>query len=260
MTARTPVAVLGDVVLYESDAATLGPRSWVGDLVIAYFFELFTARLASGEGASLAAATSEAAAATDSPRVILLEPTVSYMAAMIGSEALREVLDVPRTAGSRTLSDLVAEATMVLLPLCDKSDPDAGVGGSHWSLLAFRRAEGGGAFEHYDSAGGANAEHARTVAATLAPLVNRGGATLGEVALHEMADGPQQTNLFDCGIYTIATAEVLCGLFAAGTLPLPGRAAPALKLLTPLAIHEKRRALLEAVEEASRAARAGAAE
>ena len=252
------VASIGDVVLYEADVATLEPCGWLGDLVIAFFFELFAARLAGGEGAELAGAI----AAPATTGVVLLEPTVSYMAAVLGSsEALREALSVPHTPAARPLTDVLADASMVLLPVCDKSDPDSAVGGSHWSLLAFRRVRGnsrgedaGVAFEHYDSAGSANAHHAQAVASVLAPLVLGKELTSPsclEIKLHEM-HGPQQVNGHDCGVYTVATAEILCGLSVHDMLPTLGTLAPALSALTPEFIERKRLELLHTVRAMAR--------
>lgn len=225
------VAVHGDVFLYEEDVATLGECQWLGDLVIAFFWELFAARLARDE-----AATSHGSVA-ESPRVLLIEPTVSYMAAVFGAaEALREVLAVPRTAGARSLTELLLTASLVLVPVSDKADPDDPVGGGHWSLLVFRRDTSSGlsAFEHYDSAGGANADHAAAVATALGPLLSTSPPPVQLVA------SPQQVNGHDCGVYAVALAELLCALFMAGTLPPPGVPPLELEQLTPKAIAEKR--------------------
>eukprot|EP00962_Isochrysis_galbana_P019688 scaffold5731_cov119-Isochrysis_galbana.AAC.6 len=273
--AAEAVASIGDVLLYEADVATLAPRTWLGDLVIAFFFELFAARLAGGEGADLTAWAAAAASASRPPGVILLEPTVSYMAAMLGTaEALREVLAVPRTAGAPPLTQQMAEAPLVLVPISDKADPDAAIGGSHWSLLAFRRvgaAPGAAAecaFEHYDSAGGANAEQAHAVARALAPLLvcaplpaGRSpaapslSAAAADVVLHQMR-GPQQANGHDCGVYTVAVAELLCALSVAGQLPPLGVVPPAVRALTPAHVDERRRGMRETVH-AARAVHAG---
>jgi sentrin-specific protease 8 len=273
MTAEA-VACIGDVLLYETDVATLAPRAWLGDLVIAFFFELFAARLAGGEGADLASATA-ATSASNPAGVLLLEPTVSYMAAVLGTaEALREVLSVPRTAGAPPLTQRMAEAQLVLIPISDKADPDAAIGGSHWSLLAFRRAgttpgaAGDCAFEHYDSAGGANTDPARAVARALAPLLvpaplppGCSVAGLGSpasaagVVVHQML-GPKQINGHDCGVYTVAIAELLCALSVAGQLPPLGVVLPEVRALTPALIEERRRGMRETVQ-AARAVHAG---
>jgi sentrin-specific protease 8 len=260
------VAAIGDVLLYEADVATLAPGAWLGDLVIAYFFELFAARLAGGEDANLAASVAAAASCGSPPRIILLEPTVSFMAAMLGTaDALREVLAVPRTAGAPPLTQQLAKASLVLVPISDKADPDAAIGGSHWSLLAFRRvgATPGSAvecaFEHYDSAHGANAEAAHAVACVLAPLLvpARTGSyspaapafPSADVDLHQMR-GPQQISGHDCGVYTVAVAELLCALSVDGELPPLGVVPPAVRALTPAEVEERRRGMRETIEAA----------
>ena len=65
-----------------------------------------------------------------------------------------------------SLAELLPEAKLVLLPINDKQDPDAQIGGGHWSLLCYRRGTPGshGCFESYDSCSSANRGVAQVVA------------------------------------------------------------------------------------------------
>ena len=243
--AREPSARLGDVQIYAKDAATLRPGCWLGDAAIAYVFENLSRRVA--------------AANASEEKVLLLEPSITFTAAMVGEAGpLREMLSVPHGGGSVSLAQQLAVADLVLFPLNNNDDASASEGGGHWSLLAFRRrSEGRGAcFEHYDSCGGANAPIAKVVTKAFAPLLL--GQTSAKVQLVSMGEStPQQANGFDCGVYVLAMAEILCLPPSGETAPAPSESVTsALRGLTPAAITEKRLAwheyLTSAVAENAR--------
>lgn len=181
----------GDAQLSEADMGLLQPGRWLNDQLIAYFFEGFAT---SSQGS-----------------VLLLQPFVTYMASVLqDSDQLREMLAVPSQRGATSLLEQMGERQLILMPINDKTDPDQHEGGGHWSLLVFRRGGDGTPprYEHYDSCSNANASHARAAAGTLAKLLqpHSRGLTLKLVAMNS----PQQANGFDCGVYVLATAELLC--------------------------------------------------
>lgn len=219
--------VLGDITLHAHDVATLRPGGWLGDMVIAYFFE----RLAGSAGGG----------------VVLLEPSTAFTAATLGdADVLREMLSVAPTGGATPLADELAAANLVLIPVNDNEDPDAAEGGGHWSLLVFRRhgQEGGAArFEYYDSLLASNLAHAKRVAATLAPLLlpQTAGDSAGRLPVACLPT-PQQANGHDCGVYVIAIAAIVAGAPSeASGQPLSEAVSAAVSALTPAAITAQRR-------------------
>ena len=92
------------------------------------------------------------------------------------------------------------------LVLCAVSDASVGSanGGSHWTLLAFRRSDG--VFRHYDSLGrSGNAAAAARIATTLAPALGLQGKPRIQAA-----PAPQQANGHDCALHVLLTAQLLC--------------------------------------------------
>ena len=189
-----PSANIGDVKIYRKDASTLRPGCWLGDQAIAYLFESL-ARGASKAGASL----------------VLLEPSLTFTAAMVGDAgALREMLSVPHGGGTVSLLQQLEAAELVLMPVNNNDDASALEGGGHWSLLIFRRrgtADAKPRFEHYDSCGHANGSVAKSIAIALAPLLMATKAPRMQLVSMET---PNQANGYDCGVYVLAIAEIVC--------------------------------------------------
>ena len=228
------VARQNDVVLYERDARLFGPSQWLNDQCIAYAFECL------GENVDA--------------RIVLLEPSTLFMAKMLGdSAALREVLSQPCKAGAVSLMEQLVLATLVFMPINDKTDPDEHEGGGHWSLLVFRRdGPHGDRFEHYDSCAPANAVHARAAVDVLTPLLISKAPWPKLVKMRS----PLQANGFDCGMYVLAIAELLCrslpALNAGVTFEVAREAAAAaVRELAPAAVTAKRAEWLERVRTAS---------
>lgn len=223
MAASVAVATAGDVILYDRDARLFEPGRWLSDQCIAYAFEIL------GE--------------TAPKSTLRLEPATIFMACMLNdAETLRGILSQPRTAGASSLAERLSSQTtkLIYLPINDKEDPEAHDGGGHWSLLVFRRGSSEGSpsrFEHYDSCEPANAQRARAAAEALAPLLGDGA----QLAKLVSVDTPQQANGFDCGVYVLAIAELLCGASADSSAAAVEAALAAVRELTPADVTAKRR-------------------
>lgn len=89
-------------------------------------------------------------------------------------------------------------AQLVLFAVNDNPDVEAAGGGSHWSLLAFSAADA--TFRHYDSCAGSNRGAAQRVFQAASPP---------DGCLVEQPT-PQQRNGYDCGVYVLALARLLC--------------------------------------------------
>jgi sentrin-specific protease 8 len=165
---------LGDVSLTSEDIATLAPRCFLSDLIIAFAFQSI------GESSP------------SSHRFV--QPASVFMAACGITGA--HLADMFHPLHLDT-------ADVVYLPVNNNDQPSRAYGGSHWSLLQFRRATN--SFHHYDSFGGYNDDVARRIATAFTVAL---AATEPTTFLLETA-APQQTNSFDCGIFVICIAEAL---------------------------------------------------
>lgn len=132
------------------------------------------------------------------PCLLLVPGSAAYLLASLGDGGAAVVLE-PHGFPSST--------QLVLFAVNNNPDASVAGGGSHWSLLAWSAA--GGAFRHYDSMAGSNADAARRVAdAAAASLTGRARARVLEQR------SPQQQNAFDCGVYVLAVARLLCARYA----------------------------------------------
>lgn len=221
----------GDVLLRRQDALLLLGDNWLNDQVQGpglYFDVLITCNAiqpdtprcpANGAAALSAAVTASArlhalqvigfyfeflakeAFPSRAPGLLLIPGSAAYLLASLGAESggAAVVLE-PHGFPGRTQLALFAV----------NNNPDAAVagGGSHWSLLAW--SAGDGIFRHYDSMAGSNAAAAQRVAhAAAAALPGRARARVVEQY------GPQQQNAYDCGVYVLALARLLCARYAA---------------------------------------------
>ncbi|XP_062327972.1 sentrin-specific protease 8 [Osmerus eperlanus] len=165
-----------DSLLRRSDVALLDGPHWLNDQVIGFAFEYFAAERFKGLGEA----------------TIFISPEVTqFIKCASCLEELALFLEPLRLASKR----------WVFLAVNDNSNQTAG--GSHWSLLLFRR--DGGHFAHYDSQSGSNSQHARRIASKLETFLCTGR----KIAVVE-EPCPSQQNSYDCGMYVICNAEALC--------------------------------------------------
>jgi sentrin-specific protease 8 len=219
-----PSTRIGDVQVYEADASTLEPGCWLNDGVIAYLLELFQSRR-------------QPACA----ELVVLEPTTTFTAAMVGDADVLHDMFSEKAGRAIPLTQQLLGADLVVMPVSNNEDADAAGGGSHWSLLIFRRGEDGttGRYEHYDSCNNANAANARALMAATAPLLFPAGSQPPRMQLARMTT-PQQANGFDCGVYALAISEIVCaGPTHRGAAP-PEAVTAAVRSLTPEAVAGKR--------------------
>jgi sentrin-specific protease 8 len=127
---------------------------------------------------------------------------------------------------AEALSDLqLSKRDLVFIPINNNSDVTQ-AGGSHWSLLIFERHHN--TFYYLDSAHEMNRLPASHTAAKLVPLLHPelvnpkknhsskglfhfGSPHVGDdkQTRFHIVNSPQQDNGYDCGVYTIASAELI---------------------------------------------------
>lgn len=165
-----------DVLLRRSDVELLQGPHWLNDQCISFYFEYLRH---DGFADPLPA------------DVLLVGPEASYLLISIGAEAAPIVLD-PLHFTRRIL---------VLFVINDKEEVTQLVGGNHWSLAVYSRSTN--ILYHYDSLHGMNKRSVRR----LLEAIN--GYLPHETSLVEQ-ECPQQQNGYDCGVYVLAVAELLC--------------------------------------------------
>jgi Ulp1 family protease len=170
---------IGDVSLSHEDVQSLAPGAFLSDLIISYAFQ----------------AIEQTASQSTTSSVRLVQPATVMMAScgIVGDDLASMVAPLGLDA-----------ADVVFLPVNDNASPDRAYGGSHWSLVVFRRSTG--SFHHYDSYSGHNGRVARRVCAAFATAL---GAPAAAAFVDETGATPQQGNGFDCGTHVICVAEAL---------------------------------------------------
>ena len=134
--------------------------------------------------------------------ILFMNPSAAFMVSMIDSpEELEMCLD-QLSLSSREL---------VFIPVNDARDPSVVGGGSHWSLLVFHRASN--TFFYMDSVlGGSNnrsiaLEYAKHVHPTFHVEAKEGAFQFQDL------ESSLQSNGFDCGVFVISNAEIICNEF-----------------------------------------------
>ena len=170
-----------DILLRVRDVALLRGPQWLNDQVLSFYFAHLQ-----NDGRSPA-------------DVAFVDASMSFLLGNLSPTEVSSVL----------ASTKVSSASVILALVNDECDVKRVDGGSHWSLLVFRKGIG---WSHYDSSqtGGsrANKANANTLAAALAPYVRSGDGD-GGVVNHKPPDAPTQVNGYDCGAYALATAEAV---------------------------------------------------
>ncbi|XP_016140054.1 sentrin-specific protease 8 [Sinocyclocheilus grahami] len=190
-----------DSLLRRSDVALLNGPHWLNDQVIGFAFEYFATEHFKSLGEN----------------VCFISPEVAQFIKYASCQEELAIFLEPLNLVSRQ---------WVFLAVNDNSNQTAG--GSHWTLLLYRRDTS--QFSHYDSQSGSNSLHARRIAAKLEAFLGTGA----KVPFVE-EQCPSQQNSYDCGMYVICNAEALCE--SARVEGCPHLPAP---IITPTYITRKR--------------------
>ncbi|KAH0464713.1 hypothetical protein IEQ34_004816 [Dendrobium chrysotoxum] len=174
----------GDVVLRRSDLGILRSPSFINDRLIAFYF----AHLSS----------SHSSAGGGEGRLLLVPPSISFWLSHCPNTPSRIEAATPLGLHDRDL---------VLFTVNNNDDVTLAEGGTHWSLLVYDR--GNNIFVHHDSCNGMNHQHARR-------LYDAVKNFFGGDPRFMVGQTPQQRNGYDCGLYVMAAARVICDWFENG--------------------------------------------
>ncbi|KAF3455068.1 hypothetical protein FNV43_RR05516 [Rhamnella rubrinervis] len=170
-----------DVVLRRSDLDILSGPFFLNDRIIEFYFSFLSS-------------------SHPSQQILLVPPSISFWIMNCPlAEGLKEFLE-PLCFPSKDL---------IIFPVNDNNDVNEAEGGFHWSLLAFERKSN--VFVHHDSCGGMNARHAKRLYKAVVGFVSDSNSASNSCPRYlECIDSPQQRNGYDCGLYVIAIAKVIC--------------------------------------------------
>jgi len=169
-----------DTLLRVRDVCLLTGPNWLNDAILGFYFSF----LQKDKYASLRRSVS------------FVDASVSFLVANVAEGDVAGILD-PLGLQNTEIS---------LFPVSNNEDVEVPEGGSHWSLLVFRKGERGGmdTFEHYDSAGAVNERAASGLVAAVTPhLCN----SRRHKFTSSPAATPRQDNGHDCGLYVLAVAD-----------------------------------------------------
>ena len=175
-----------DTCLRTSDVSLLRGHKWLNDNLIGFWFDYLENDLYRDVSEGIA----------------FLSPNVVQF---IKSATLKQnVSDVRSMLSTMSLK----EKRLVIIPINDCKPDQTEMGGTHWSLLAFKAAKQ--TFEHYDShTGSINRSHAESIVEILSPVLMADQVTDVDLDLIEM-QCTQQDNNYDCGIHLICNTEAIC--------------------------------------------------
>ncbi|XP_048139224.1 NEDD8-specific protease 1 [Rhodamnia argentea] len=209
-----------DVVLRRSDLDILSGPYFLNDRVIEFYFSYLSS-------------------CYPSPDILLVPPSIAFWIAncpdVDGLKDFVEPLDLP---GKK----------LVIFPVNDNENVGLAEGGSHWSLLVFEREAG--VFVHHDSSGGMNSQYAKRLYEVLVRFVN-GSNSASDAKFIQCSSSPQQLNGYDCGLFVIASARVICRWYETAKLGNKNDLwfSSVEQQVTPLAVTELRTEILQLIKD-----------
>jgi len=169
------VISFGDITLHDSDVALLEGPQWLNDNIIAFYFEYLTLDVFKEY----------------KDNILFVHPSTMFLTAF-----LEDINDL-KTA----LKDLkMTEKELIFMPINNNPDIET-AGGSHWSLLVYKRERN--LFAYYDSASSSNMKAVQRAAQKIWPILSE------QEPLFQLQNCPQQLNGDDCGLYTLFFTEYL---------------------------------------------------
>ncbi|KAG7534919.1 Ulp1 protease family C-terminal catalytic domain [Arabidopsis thaliana x Arabidopsis arenosa] len=170
-----------DVVLRRSDLDILNGPNFLNDRVIEFYLSFLST-------------------VHSSPTISLIPPSIAFWISNCpDTEYLKDFM--------KPLN--LRDKDLLIFPVNDNSNVEVAEGGLHWSLLVYYKEAN--TFVHHDSFMGVNKWSAKQLFKAVSPFVSNGDASY-----KECTDTPQQKNGYDCGVFLLAIARVICEWFSAG--------------------------------------------
>ncbi|KAF8082747.1 hypothetical protein N665_0809s0048 [Sinapis alba] len=170
-----------DVVLRRSDLDILNGPNFLNDRVIEFYLSYLST-------------------IHTSPAISLIPPSITFWISNCpDTESLKDFIKPLR----------LRDSDLLIFPVNDNTNVELAEGGLHWSLLVYYKEAN--SFYHHDSLMGLNKWSAKQLFDAVSPFVSDGEATY-----REWSDAPQQKNGYDCGVYLLGVARVICQWFSSG--------------------------------------------
>lgn len=166
-----------DVVLRRSDLDILSGPHFLNDRIIEFYFSYLSS-------------------CYPSDNIFLVPPSIAFWLQNCSDEETLKVFSEPLNLATKSL---------VIFPVNDNDDVTEAEAGSHWTLLVFYRTTN--VFVHHDSSGGSNRVYSKRLYKSVVGFM---GNSDSDIQYLEHESSPQQENGFDCGLFVIAIARVLC--------------------------------------------------
>nr|GMD09669.1 NEDD8-specific protease 1 [Ipomoea batatas] len=176
--ASDKVLSYNDVVLRRSDLDILSGPYFLNDRVIEFYLSYLSSSFPSED-------------------VLLVSPSIAFW-----------IKECPDAASVKDFVEPLhlSRRKLIIFPINNNSDVNLAEGGTHWSLLAFERNTN--VFVHHDSSSGMNKWDAKRVYNAILPY------TTTDASYIDYPDTPKQENGYDCGVYVLAIARVICNWYA----------------------------------------------
>ncbi|KAG9455088.1 hypothetical protein H6P81_007992 [Aristolochia fimbriata] len=178
------VLYYNDVVLRRSDMEILSGPYFLNDRLIEFYFSYLSSKYSTQD-------------------ILLVPPSISFWIANCPDlSSLKDFIEPLKLAIRK----------LVFFTVNDNNDMDLAEGGNHWSLLVYDR--NSNVFVHHDSIRGSNGRHAQKLYKAVTGFMTISGSSSG--ASFTEGPTPQQENGYDCGLYCLTIAEVICEWYESG--------------------------------------------
>ncbi|KAE8734802.1 NEDD8-specific protease 1 [Hibiscus syriacus] len=209
-----------DIVLRGSDLEILSGPYYLNDRIIEFYFSLLSSSHSSQD-------------------ILFVSPSIAFW-----------ITNCPDVDGLKDFLEplKLPDKNFVLFPVNNNDDVGLAEGGSHWSLLVYYRSAN--VFVHHDSSQQMNKRHAMKLYKSVVGYIS-GSSSSGNDKYLECIDTPQQVNGYDCGLYVMATARIICSWYESSESKNDKDLwFSALKeQVTPLAVGELRKEILRMIKD-----------
>ncbi|XP_042505201.1 NEDD8-specific protease 1 [Macadamia integrifolia] len=167
-----------DVILRRLDLDILRGPYFLNDRIIEFYFSYLTSCYPSKD-------------------ILLVPPSISFwLTNCPDPESLKDFTEPLK----------LPDKKLIIFVVNNNDDVTMAEGGTHWTLLAYERSMN--AFVHHDSMAGSNSLHAKRLRKSLLGVL--GSSCSDSCHYLEYTDTPQQRNGYDCGLYVLSIAKVIC--------------------------------------------------